>query len=419
MAGVLLRVGGGFVACLEPQVKPARRVLDGAAAAALEGIRERYLALLGRDGAQAQLLALGRELAVWLDGPERWLGALRQVRPLVLELRGPAEPGEAEWAVLQAPWELIADEDGFFAADGQLTFSPIRRLGEPQNAPALSDHRLGLTFMAGAPRGEVELAYEAEESAILGAAGTLGLDLVVEESGNPELLAQRLGRLADMPVLHLSCHGHNAWRPPDQPGAHPRPVLFLEDDEGNALPTDTTALVEALGVHTPRLLALSACLTAAAAPDDPATGKVADSLATALVGAGVPAVLGWEGSIYDHEATAFAHELYEQLANGQPLERAASVARRTVLTDPKRPARHWHLARLWFGPQGGGKLIQGGGGVERFAVQTGYSEFLDAKGQRSPVAGRDAFIGRRREMQAGLRSLRGTQHAGLLGSVPN
>ena len=43
------------------------------------------------------------------------------------------------------------------------------------------------------PRGPDELDYEAEECAILEAAGRGGLDLVVEESGNPGLLAERLG----------------------------------------------------------------------------------------------------------------------------------------------------------------------------------------------------------------------------------
>ena len=39
------------------------------------------------------------------------------------------------------------------------------------------------------------------------------LDLHVEESGDPEELGRQLARLKpELPVLHLSCHGHNAWR---------------------------------------------------------------------------------------------------------------------------------------------------------------------------------------------------------------
>jgi hypothetical protein len=37
------------------------------------------------------------------------------------------------------------------------------------------------------------------------ASGDVGLDLVVVESGNPGLLAERLAELAAMQVLHLSC----------------------------------------------------------------------------------------------------------------------------------------------------------------------------------------------------------------------
>ena len=96
---------------------------------------------------------------------------------------------------LQAPWELLADDKGFLAQDAALRFSPFRRLGTPQAAPELSEYRFGLVFMAGAPRGSDELDYDGEEISILEAAGSQGIDLIVEESGNPELLAERLAEL--------------------------------------------------------------------------------------------------------------------------------------------------------------------------------------------------------------------------------
>src|ERR1700740_3444361 len=96
------------------------------------------------------------------------------------------------------------------------------------------------------------------------AVGSTKLDLLVEESGNPDELGERLTEYAAMQVLHLSCHGHNAWRPPSRPRDEPRPVLLLETPEGEELPTDADQLIGTLRAHRPRLVFLSACLTAAA-----------------------------------------------------------------------------------------------------------------------------------------------------------
>ena len=234
------------------------------------------------------------------------------------------QPTAPEWAALHAPWELLADQAGFLAADAHLRYAPARRLGKPAAPPALDDYRLGVAFMAAAPRGAQPLDFEAEEAAIMVAAGR-DLDLLVEESGDPEELGRRLVKLKPtLPVLHLSCHGHNAWRGRDGRQA-PQPVLMLEDAaSGDERPTAASELVEALGAYQPRLVFLSACLTAAAGEpaktaseaaesgDGPAKPKaaVADSLAGQLA-RHAPAVLGWDGSVADVAASAFARELYE------------------------------------------------------------------------------------------------------------
>lgn len=50
----------------------------------------------------------------------------------------------------------------------------------------------GLAFMASAPRGQHELDFEAEEAAILSAVGQTRIDLMVEDTGDPEHLGRRL-----------------------------------------------------------------------------------------------------------------------------------------------------------------------------------------------------------------------------------
>ncbi|MEU6822427.1 CHAT domain-containing protein [Streptomyces atriruber] len=384
-----------------------------------------------RNGSQEQaLLAVGRTLYRWLDGDLGQLASLldEASAPLVFEVRAPAKPSAAAWALLRAPYELLASPEGGFLAEAPKLFAVARRLGQPSPGPAqaLDDYRLGVAFMASAPRGQHELDYEAEEMAILTAAGETNLDLVVEDSGNPEHLGQRLSELGGMPVVHLSCHGLHNWRlEPDGPAT---PVLLMEDDLGDGSPTSADELVGLL-TPRPRLAFVSACLTATGADvmghvpagaghrggpaADPGV-PVAHSMATGLVAAGIPAVIGWDGSVSDRAATRFAERLYRQLSRRVEVTEAVAVARRHLLACSDEHQRaDWHLARLWLGPTGGGPVV-GGTRKRRMAPpHHGTQTFMDRKHQLR-VAAAEMFVGRRPEMQHSLRALRGGRKAGVL-----
>jgi hypothetical protein len=382
-----------------------------------------------RSGSKDQaLLAVGRELYRWLDGD---LGQLTRLldaapTPLVFEVRAPAKPSAAAWALLRAPYELLAAPEGGFLAEAPKPFAVARRLGRPTPAQALDGYRLGVAFMASAPRGQHELDFEAEEMAILNAVGETSLDLVVEDSGNPEHLGLRLSELGGMPVVHLSCHGLHNWRPgPDGPAT---PVLLMEDDLGDGCPTSADALV---GLLTPRpqLAFVSACLTATGAdvaghvpvgaghrggPTAEPGVPVAHSMATGLVAAGIPAVIGWDGSVSDQAATRFAEHLYRQLSRRVAVAEAVAGARRHLLAcSDGRLRADWHLARLWLGPAGGGPLVAGTRKRQMVPPHHVTKTFLDRK-HELPVAAAEMFVGRRPEMQHTLRALRGGQKAGVL-----
>ncbi len=223
--------------------------------------------------------------------------------------------------MLRAPFELLAPPgSGLLAEDELSRFSVVRRLGPPaEDRPGPDEFRLGLAFMASAPRGQRELDFEAEEAAILTAVGETRVDLLVEDTGDPEQLAHRLAEAGEMPVAHLSCHGLNNW--PGKSGGPGMPVLMMETEVGEDRPT-TAADLASLLPGGMRLLFVSACLTATGAdatghlppasshkgnPGPGAGGSlVAHSLATALVTAGMPAVVGWDGSVGDRAATLFA-----------------------------------------------------------------------------------------------------------------
>ncbi len=77
----------------------------------------------------------------------------------------------------------------------------------------------------------------------------------------------------------------------------------------------------------------------------------------------VPNVLGWDGSVYDRDATLFAETLYGELAHGETVPRAAARARRDLFearAEDPRLGRHWHLARVYLGPGGGGRSVRSG-----------------------------------------------------------
>ncbi len=360
-------------------------------------------------GDEPTRLRLGRELYAWLDGDAGWLARSRATAPApwIVDFRAPRDPDGLTRLFLQLPWELLADDRSHLAADLALRYAPVRRLGEPAQPADPSPCRLSLVFMAAAPRDQHRLNYEAEETAILDATAKTGLDLTVEESGALEWLAARVAEEAPVDVLHLSCHG--------QGGA--KPALCLETDEGTTELASVEHLIKELSTHRPRLLFLSACHTAEGAETGDGTGIV-DSLALALLRAGMPAVLGWDGPVSNAEATEFAAHLYRQLSRKADLQAALAEARFAVLNrpgvDPLARSRDWHLARLFLGPTGGGPLVKGDRARHRKGIEGGHKEFLDAKGQQVPVAGRLEFVGRRRPLQDALRELRQRDHAGVL-----
>ncbi|WFE64408.1 CHAT domain-containing protein [Micromonospora sp. WMMD714] len=428
--GLVLDDSGFEILVAGERVGP-RRPLTAEDATLLGDLASRYAQAVQAGADDDVLTGLGRALYGWLDGEQGQVTDLlrRAPTPLTFEVQGPRTPSDRQWTVLRAPFELLARPDGgFLAADALLRFGVVRRLGAPGVRPALDAYRLGLGFMAAAPRGQHELDFEAEEAAILRAVGEARIDLMVEDTGDPAQLAHRLADLDGLPVLHLSCHGLNTWRPqPDRPGV---PALMLEDELGDARPTTATELVGLL-TTMPRLVFVSACLTATAAdatgqlppgpgrrggPDTPAAGAelVAHSLATALVSAGVPAVLGWDGSVGDRSATVFAETLYGRLGDRADLAVAVGDARRALLESTKPLLRaDWHLARLWLGPAGGGPVVAGTRRRSLVSAVRGTKKFLDRK-QHVPVAKADMFVGRRPELQQSLRALRAGDRAGVL-----
>ncbi len=338
---------------------------------------------------------IGREMFAWLDEAlwaSAWAGAPGDRE---LEIHAAGRNDEREAVLLDAPWELLADASGPLTADTMRLFVVARRIGSPTRPVEPRHDDLLVMFMAASPIGQRDLDYEAEEVAILKATrDDQRTRLVVEETGALGPLGARLtSSEGPFDAVHLSCHVYI--------DKNLGPVLLLQTLEGVAAPATPGDLMEAFGEARPPLLVLSASRTA---EWDAVAAPLALQLATFT-----PNVVGWDGSVYDHDATAFAAEFYQRLGRRASVARAVAHGRRALWRareqDP-RQGRHWHLARLYLGPGGGGPLCAADKPSRPLATDTTPIAFLDARRGRVPVASREAFVGRRRALQAILGAFR-------------
>jgi len=383
-------------------------------AADLDGWAARYRRAV-RAHNNDPLPELGREMLAavgkgWSIGP--WTQS--EAPTLTVLSRPGVENEDLAQSLLLAPWELLADKTGFLARNETRLFNVARRIGDAGQPWEPVSRDFSLLFMAASPEGENELDYEGEESAILEATRAVTgaaarTYVVVEELGNRQAMGERLVYDGPFEAAHLSCHGtiHKDLGP----------VLALENETGGVEATTPVELLDAFGAGKPPLVFVSACLTAAhkddGLPPDPGgkngpdagtNAELSESYVRRLVRAGVANVVGWEGSVLDTDATAFASEFYGALNRAWPVTSAAARARAELLrrnaADP-RQGRDWHLARVYLDPAGGGALTAPKG--ERRKRPANEGAFLD-DAKLVKVAPREAFVGRRREIQKVLRA---------------
>ncbi|MCF1185036.1 CHAT domain-containing protein, partial [Marichromatium gracile] len=399
-----IQIIGRELFCRAPGSSPEELRRDGGEAETrLNDWAARYARAV-EQGDDTSLLTIGRELFAWLDA-NGWASAwARGQGPRALEIQVEDADTALGKALLAAPWELLGGPDGsHLAGDQNQRYDLARRLGRAATAPPAPRHsNLRMMFMAADPEGAQSLDYEGEEAAILKATDKLQVHLLVEETGTAQELGQRMQREGDYEVLHLSCHGTI-----DQ---QQRPLLALEDEVGGLALTPAGTLIQALGgAERIPLIFLSACLSARRPTEH-------DPLTQAFIRAGVANVLGWDGSVNDQDAIRFARAFYAQLANYGSVVQAAAHARAKLIAAQDSDAhngRHWHLARVYLGATGGTALIDKTGSAHP-RIQAGDRAFLDPEREQIPVAGRGLFVGRRRQLQKGLRHLREEASACLL-----
>ena len=266
-------------------------------------------------------------------------------------------------------------------------------------------------FMACSPRNTPEqqmLRFEQEEEHIWNAVEKFQLDLQVEDSGSRQGLqdaliefgsydeAQKESRSYD--IVHLSGHAgidHKLG-----------PVFYMEDEVGNQEKVPPAELWQALRDFPPRVLFLSGC----------STGKsdkvnAVESFAWQMVKQGIPIVLGWGLPVSDSGATLMAAEVYKLLGMGKSVHEAVQRARQELA---ERHGRYhpWPLLRIFTDGSKPASLIAPGQKLRRRTRRAATHKYL--KDSQVRVLDR-GFVGRRREIQDGVRVLRGaTEQYGLL-----
>ena len=337
----------------------------------------------------------GQTLYNWLDGSERHLQqALNQHRRKGIVLAIAAAEGLAH-----LPWEVLHDGNRFLVEQKIVPVRWVRIGSNPkltiQDEP--KNRALNVLFMASSPVGmEPELAFEEEETRILDATQRKPLFLQVEESG----CLKELGYLVEdydrgfFDVIHLSGHATFDYK---------TPCFITENEFGEKVYSSAEDIAEVLPFNLPRLMFLSGCRTGYSWGEG-----TLPSMAEQLLQQGETTVLSWGDRVLDTDATDAAVRLYEALATGNSVTEALALAycsllkKQQMLTPEKRC--DWHLLRLYVGETLPGALVkQGRRPLPRRSVAP--HDFVDPEGKLR-VASRDRFVGRRRQLQNCLRTLK-------------
>lgn len=344
-----------------------------------------------KDRNQAELKSIGTDLFDWLNQQASLADMIDDMPmlPWMVEFCIVGRPKTAlEKAFLNLPWEILAYNGQFLAAESNLQYSPARRIGKITQYKAPSDKRLAMMFMAASPSGSsgAVLGYEKEENAILQACNYARhnkMDFYVEESGSLNQLKEEISLVNGVDIVHLSCHGTN------QSPAR----LVLENDLGGEDLVEGRAVAQALRGTEARLLVLSACHSAES--QDNST----QPLSTELVMSGLDAVIGMGGAVSDSDASGFTSNLYQNLSDGKSIEWALADARSKAVNpaNENEVAYDWHLPRLLLRKNGGGRISEGSQSRNPLLAEHGSKESFGDKA--NPVASRYEFVGRRRQIQ--------------------
>jgi tetratricopeptide (TPR) repeat protein len=275
------------------------------------------------DPAEAKVRLLGGELfrALMVDEvPGRFGMARRQARAEGRDLRLTLRIGPPELAAL--PWEFMYDARSQSEEFLSKNFLVVRIPEELAALPALAVRGpLRILALAACPTDRPTLNVERERrlltQALAPGVASGRLDVKWARPTRDSLSAAL--RQGPWHVFHFVGHG-------DFHAGSGQGRLMVENGNGTADPIPARALATILGNHpTLRLAVLNACQSARGAQADPYS-----STASALIRAGIPAVVAMQYPIGDEAAPLFSHSFYQGLASGQPIDQCMRYGREGI-----------------------------------------------------------------------------------------
>lgn len=229
-------------------------------------------------------------------------------------------------AIAGLPWEMLYDRRGnSFIAQSERT-PVVRYLEVPQPPrPLAVDGALKILVVISSPTDLPELDVDAEWDRVHEAlASKVDAGLVqIDRLPSPTVAALSTWlRHHEVHILHFI--GHGDYDQQQQDG-----VLYFSDRYGRSSKVSPTVLGPYLRDHDPlRLVLLNACQSARVDTTDPFSG-----MAQGLVQQDCTAVVAMQFPISDGAAVAFTGEFYGAIADGLPVDQAATSARKALLGD--------------------------------------------------------------------------------------
>ena len=202
----------------------------------------------------------------------------------------------------------------------------VRYLEVPQPPrPLTVDGALRILVVISSPTDLPELDVEAEWRRVQDALAAKVDQGTVKIDRLPAPTIQALSawlRQNDVHILHFIGHGDYDDRIQDG-------VVYFQDRYGRSTKVSPTVLGPYLRDHDPlRLVLLNACQSARVDSTDPFSG-----MAQGLVQQDCTAVVAMQFPISDGAATAFTGEFYGALADGFPVDQAATSARKALIAE--------------------------------------------------------------------------------------
>jgi beta-lactam-binding protein with PASTA domain len=243
-----------------------------------------------------------------------------------LRIKLQIDPTDSEVAALASlPWELLYREETRDYLNLSRNTPLVRYLNVQRPfAPESFVLPLRILVVMSSPEGVAALNLEQERQLIEQSwARQSGVEVdFLERPATTQRLSDKLTE-KDYHVLHYMGHGDF-----DRDTGHG--VLLLEDENSQpqALDGQTLGGVILHDVKSLRLVFLNACDTAKATQkegQDPFAG-----VATAMIMAGIPAVVAMQFPITDKAAVSFAGTFYPRIVSGYPVDAAVAEGRKAI-----------------------------------------------------------------------------------------